>query len=189
MSIQRDENSRYTFQDYIKWDEGERYEIMDGELVMLATPTRKHQGIVSFLTTSFNMHFHGNKCKVYPAPFSVRFSEADDYDHADNVFEPDISIVCNKDQLDEYGCKGAPSLIVEVLSPSTAKNDRVKKYNSYQKFGVKEYWIVDPVNETVEVYVLEDGIYQRWNAFGIEDAISSKQFEYLEVSAEDLFTY
>jgi Uma2 family endonuclease len=113
----------------------------------------------------------------------------DDYDNADNVFEPDFTIVCTNNQLDEYGCKGAPSLVIEVFSPSTSRNDRIKKYNTYQKFGVFEYWIVDPLNETVEIYVLDDGTYRRGNVYGREDVIKSHQFGDLEVVREDMFSY
>lgn len=189
MVTQRNENKRCTFQDLLSWDDNSRYEIFDGVPIMLATPTTKHQGIISYLTTEFNIFFKGQTCRVFPSPFTIRLSEADDYDHADNVFEPDISIVCNKNQLDQHGCKGAPNLIVEVLSPSTSRNDRVKKYNTYQRFGVYEYWIIDPLNETVEIYILDNGTYKRWNAYGREDTISSGQFESFEIKAEDMFSY
>ncbi|WML55139.1 Uma2 family endonuclease [Neobacillus sp. PS3-12] len=189
MDIQRNESERYTFQDYLQWDDGKRYEIIDGEPILLAAPGRKHQGIVSFLTTEFNLYLRDKNCKVYPSPFSVRFSETDDFNEADNVFEPDFSIVRNPSQLDEYGCKGAPDLVVEVLSPSTSRNDRVKKYNTYQRYGVKEYWIIDPYNETVEIYSWHEGTYQRWNAYGREDTITSRQFSDLSIIAEDMFSY
>jgi len=189
MSIQRNEDKHFTFQDFLSWDDGSRYEIIDGVPVLLATPTTKHQGVVSFLTIEFGLYFKGKECRIFPSPFTVRFSEVDDYEHADNVFEPDISIVCHKNQLDQYGCKGAPSLVIEVLSPSTSRNDRIKKYNAYQKFGVTEYWIVDPLNETVEIYVLDEGAYKRWNAYGREDMIQSKQFESLEIAGEEMFSY
>lgn len=189
MSIQKNEDKHFTFQDFLSWDEGNRYEIFDGVPVLLASPTTKHQGGVSFLTIEFGTHFKGKHCRIFPSPFTVRFSEIDDYENADNVFEPDVSIVCNKEQLDQYGCKGAPSLVVEVLSPSTSRNDRIKKYNAYQKFGVREYWIVDPLNETVEIYILDEGIYKRWNVYGREDVIKSKQFDILEIAGEEMFSY
>lgn len=142
-----------------------------------------------FLSSIFFTYFKDKSCKVYASPFTVCFSETEDYDHADNVFEPDLSVICNMNQLDEHGCKGAPSLIVEILSPSTSKNDRVRKYNTYQRFGVKEYWIVDPSNETVEIYAWMDGVYQRWNAYGREDTISSNQFTDFEIKGEEMFSY
>lgn len=189
MSIQRNQDKRFTFQDFLSWDEDHRYEIFDGVPVLLASPTTKHQGIVSFLTIELGFYLKGSACRIFPSPFAVRFSEVDDDEHADNVFEPDISIVCRKNQLDQYGCKGAPSLIIEVLSPSTSKNDRLKKYNAYQKFGVGEYWIADPLNETVEVYVLDNKVYKRWNMYGREDIIKSWQFEGVEIVGEEMFAY
>ena len=189
MSIQGSDDKHFTFRDFLSWDEGRRYEIYDVVPVLLASPTTKHQGVVSFLTMEFGMHFKGEECRVFPSPFTVRFSDVNDYDNADNVFEPDLTIVCNKNQLDEYGCKGAPSLVVEILSPSTSRNDRIKKYNVYQKFGVPEYWIVDPLNETVEIYVLDGGTYRRGSVYGREDVITSHQFGDLEVVGEDMFSY
>lgn len=189
MSIQRDEDKHFTFQDFLSWDEAQRYEIIDGVPVLHAAPTTKHQGIVSFLTIDFGINLKDKECRVFPSPFTVRFSEDEDYDNADNVFEPDISIICNKAQLDQFGCKGAPNLVIEVLSPSTSRNDRVKKYNTYQKFGVTEYWIVDPLNETVEIYVLDEGTYMRWNAYGREDTIKSNQFEDIAIVGDDMFSY
>lgn len=189
MSIQRSDDKHFTFQDFLSWDEGSRYEIFDGVPVLLASPTTKHQGVVSFLTMEFGMHFKGKECRVFPSSFTVRFSDVEDYNNADNVFEPDLTIVCNRNQLDQFGCKDAPSLVVEILSPSTSRNDRIKKYNVYQKFGVPEYWIVDPLNETVEIYVLDGGTYRRGNVYGREDVIKSHQFGYLEVVGEDMFSY
>ena len=75
------------------------------------------------------------------------------------MVEPDISIVCDPDKLDEIGCKGAPDLVMEILSPSTARQDRFVKFRLYQRAGVREYWIIDPDGKTVQVYHLEDGIY------------------------------
>lgn len=126
MSIQSSGDKPVTLQDYLSWDEAHRYEIIDGVPILLTLPTTKHQGIISFLTIEFGMNLKDQACRVFPSPFTVRFSEEADYDNADNVFEPDISIVCHKDQLDRFGCKGAPNLVIEVLSPSTSRNDRVK---------------------------------------------------------------
>ncbi|WP_179865491.1 MULTISPECIES: Uma2 family endonuclease [unclassified Bacillus (in: firmicutes)] len=189
MEINRNEERGYTFQDYLSSPEGSRYEIYDGEPVLLAAPTTKHQGIVSFLTTEFGIYLKGKECRVFVSPFCVRFSELKDYERADNVYEPDLSIIFNKSQIDQHGCKGAPNLIVEVLSPSTARNDRLKKYNTYQKHGVSEYWIVDPINETIEIHALENSVYRLWNVYSREDVITSKQFEDLQISGEETFSY
>ena len=101
--------------------------------------------------------------RVYPAPFGVRLFEQNGNrpEDVDTVVEPDISVVCDRSKLDRYGCKGAPDLIIEVLSPSTQRHDQLVKLNLYQRAGVKEYWIVDPQNSTVRVMLRTDaGIFQ-----------------------------
>jgi Uma2 family endonuclease len=97
-------------------------------------------------------------CKVYAAPFSVRlFPEEDGSD--DTVVEPDITVVCDPAKLDDRGCKGAPDLAIEIVSPSTARYDRIVKFNKYREAGVREYWIADPEERAVFAYVLKNGEY------------------------------
>ena len=100
-------------------------------------------------------------CEVYAAPFDVRLFEQDGDipEDADTVVEPDISVVCAPSKLDDIGCRGAPDLVMEILSPSTTRHDKFTKFNLYQRAGVREYWIVDPTDKTVQVFVLEDGRY------------------------------
>ena len=152
---------RYTYADVLTWDENERFELVDGDAVMMAPPSRIHQEILTALLLQIGEYLKGKRCKVYPAPFAVRiFEESGDspYD-VDTLVEPDISVICDTEKLDDAGCKGAPDLIMEILSPSTQRHDRLTKFNLYQKAGVKEYWIIDPVARVVSVYSLEDGAY------------------------------
>jgi len=96
-----------------------------------------------------------SKCEVYPAPFDVRLPESDEADDLiTNTVQPDISIICDKNKLDDKGCRGAPDLIMEILSPSTAARDMIIKKDLYEKHGVKEYWIVHPLEKIVIVYKL-----------------------------------
>lgn len=134
---------RYTFADCLTWDERDRIEILEGEMEMA-------RQIANFL--------EGKKCKVYPAPFAVRLFEkpGDAPDDVDTMVEPDISVVCDNSKLDSHGCKGAPDMVVEILSPSTRRHDRLVKLGLYQKAGVQEYWIADPENQTVQVFLLDD---------------------------------
>ena len=154
---------RFTFADCLTWDEDKRIEIIDGEAFMMATPSRIHQGICFEIGRQLGNYLEGKQCRVYPAPFGVRLFEqdGDSPENVDTVVEPDISVVCDRSKLDMYGCKGAPDLIVEVLSPSTQRHDQLVKLNLYQRAGVQEYWIVDPENRTVRVMVRAgDGILQ-----------------------------
>ncbi len=149
------EKTRYTFADILSWDENERIEIIDGEAFMMATPSRIHQEICFEIGRQLGNYLEGKQCKVYPAPFGVRLFEQDGDapENVDTMVEPDISVVCDRRKLDKQGCKGAPDLIIEVLSPSTQRHDQLVKLNLYQRAGVREYWIVDPENRTVRVMI------------------------------------
>jgi Uma2 family endonuclease len=152
----------YTYADYLEWDENERYEIIDGEAYMMATPSRIHQEISMALSAMLYTYLKDKPCKVYPAPFSVRlFPEEDGSD--DTVVEPDITVVCDPSKLDDRGCNGAPDFIIEIMSPSTARYDRIVKFNKYREAGVKEYWIADPEEKVVSAYVLKNGEYTAVN--------------------------
>lgn len=156
------EKPRYTFADVLCWDESERVEIIDGEVIMMApAPARVHQGISMELSSQLHAYLKGKKCKVYAAPFDVRLFEADgdQLEDVDTVVEPDITIVCDPSKLDERGCKGAPDMVVEILSPATQRHDRFTKFSLYQRAGVREYWIVDPDSKTAQSFILEDGRY------------------------------
>jgi Uma2 family endonuclease len=103
------------------------------------------------------------------------------------VVQPDLSVICGKEQLSKKGCLGPPAFIIEVLSPSTALKDFNEKFNLYQKHGVREYWIVDPGNRTVHVYALQDGIYQVRKLYTEEEHAVSVTFQGLQIAANELF--
>ena len=149
----------YTYADYLVWDGGDRFELIEGEAVMLASPSTMHQLISGELYRQFANYLEGKKCRVISAPYDVRlFEEKDDRpDDVQTVVQPDISVICDPNKLDEHGCKGAPDMVIEILSPSTRRHDRLVKLNLYQRAGVKEYWIVSPSEQTVEVFLLKDG--------------------------------
>ena len=152
------EKARYTFADVLTWEENERIEIINGEAVMMAPPSRAHQEISGALFAQLYNFLEGKKCRVYAAPFAVRLFERDGEapEDVDTMVEPDISVVCDSNKLDNHGCKGAPDLVIEILSPSTRRHDRLVKLRLYQRAGVREYWIVDPENKAVQVF-LQDG--------------------------------
>ena len=163
---------RFTFADSLTWDEDERIEIINGEAFMMAAPSRIHQEICFEIGRQLGNYLEGKQCRIYPAPFGVRLFEqdGDSPENVDTVVEPDISVVCDRSKLDQYGCKGAPDLIVEVLSPSTQRHDQLVKLNLYQQAGVREYWIVDPENRTVRVMVqVGGGILQVHEVYGRDD--------------------
>lgn len=152
---------RYTLADALTWDEQERIELIDGYPIMQASPTRAHQRASASLITQLTNYLEGKKCEAYHAPFTVRPFERDgDYpENVDTVVEPDITVVCDPSKLDDTGCKGAPDLVMEILSPSTSRHDKFVKFNLYQHAGIREYWIVDPTDKSVQVFLLENGYY------------------------------
>ena len=151
----------YTLADLLSWEEEVRMELIDGVPIMMATPVRAHQKSVRELFGQLYNYLKGKQCEVYTAPFAVRLfeQEGDRPENVGTVVEPDISVVCSPDKLDDIGCKGAPDFIIEVLSPSTQRHDRLTKFNLYQRAGVREYWIADPANQSVQAFLLEDGRY------------------------------
>lgn len=152
------EKAHYTFADCLIWDENQRIEIIDGEAFLMAAPSSIHQEISMEISRQLANYLEGKQCRIYPAPFDVRLfeKEGDAPGDVDTVVEPDISVVCDKGKIDMYGCKGAPDLIIEILSPSSLRTDRLVKFRLYQRAGVQEYWIVDPENKSAQVF-LSDG--------------------------------
>lgn len=155
------QENRYTMAEALTWDEQDRIELIDGYPVMMAPPSRVHQKISGELFGQLRDYLKGKKCEIYHAPFAVRLFERDGErpEDVDTLVEPDISVVCDPSKLDDIGCKGAPDLVMEILSPSTTRHDKFTKFNLYQRAGVREYWIVDPADKSVQVFVLEDGRY------------------------------
>ncbi len=153
------ERARITFADVLAWDEKERAEIINGETFLMAPPSRVHQEISGALFAQLYNFLEGKKCRVYAAPFAVRLFEkdGDTPETVDTMVEPDITVVCDKSKLDHYGCRGAPDLVVEILSPSSLRHDRLVKLGLYQRAGVREYWIVDPENRAVQVFLRDSG--------------------------------
>lgn len=156
------QEARYTLADALTWEEQDRIELIDGYPVMMSPPpVRVHQKALMELSAQLHAYLKGKKCEVYPAPFAVRLFEqdGDSPEDVDTMVEPDITVVCDPSKLDDIGCKGAPDLVMEILSPSTQRHDRLTKFNLYQRAGVREYWIIDTNSKSVQVFVLEDGRY------------------------------
>lgn len=161
----------YSFADALTWDEQDRIEIINGEVFMMATPSTRHQEISMELSRQLANFLEGKKCKVYPAPFGVRLFEQNEQrpEDVDTLVEPDISVICDRSKIDKHGCKGAPDMIIEILSPSSRRHDRLVKLNLYQRAGVREYWVVDPENESVLVFGLDNNILKLREDYGRED--------------------
>ncbi|MCK4797753.1 MAG: Uma2 family endonuclease [Spirochaetes bacterium] len=149
--------TKYTYGDYCYWPDNERWELIHGKAYCMSpAPSRSHQDISRELLLQIGNYLSDKPCTVYDAPFDVRLPEADESDEdIETVVQPDIIVVCDEAKLDKKGCRGAPDLIIEITSPSTSKKDLKEKFFLYEKHGVKEYWIANPLEKFVMVYKLE----------------------------------
>ena len=181
---------RYTFADVLTWDIDARIELIDGVPYMMAPPSTEHQRITGEIFRQVANFLVGKKCQAFPAPFGVRlFSRKEDTpDDEGTVLEPDITVVCDRDKLDEHGCKGAPDFIVEILSPSTQRRDRLVKLNLYRDAGVREYWIVDPDRKMVHTMVLDEGSYPVAQTFIAGDKVPVSVLEGCVIDLAPVFT-
>ena len=146
------EQKIYTVEDIYDLPDGQRAELIDGNLYNMAPPTRQHQQIILYLARKISDYIDGKKrsCEVDLAPFAVFLNEDNR-----NYVEPDISVICDKNKLTDKGCNGAPDWIIEVVSPGSQRMDCMIKLFKYRTAGVKEYWIVDPLKKLVTVYDFE----------------------------------
>ena len=153
---------KFTYGDYLTWPEEERWELIDGVAYnMTPAPATAHQIILVELARQVSNFLLDKDCLPFVAPFDVRLPEAGEAD-ADilTVVQPDIAVVCDPDKLDDRGCRGAPEMIIEIISPSTAVKDQIHKVSLYEKHGVKEYWLVHPTDRLVTIRLLgADGRY------------------------------
>ena len=142
----------YTTDDIYALPDGERAELIDGQIYYMAPPGRTHQGLVHFFDRTIGNHIQTKQggCEVYPAPFAVFLN-----DYGINYVEPDISVICDTAKLDEKGCHGAPDWVIEIVSQSSRSMDYFTKLFKYRTAGVREYWVVDPHRKSVTVYQFE----------------------------------
>ncbi len=143
------QNKLYTIEDIYLLPDEQRAELIDGKIYYMAPPSRIHQKLVSKLNQVIANYIDHNKgdCEVYPSPFAVYLDE-----NSNTYVEPDISVICDKNKLDDRGCKGAPDWIIEIVSPSSRRMDYYTKLFKYRMTGVREYWIVDPDKDRITVY-------------------------------------
>lgn len=177
-----------SFDEYIKLrnESDELFEYIDGLVCMSPSPSTDHQRISIKLSTEFMMFLKGKTCEVLAAPYDVEL-QRDDID-GKKVVIPDLSIICNKEGFTNNKYIGVPTLIVEILSPSNQSHDLVTKLNIYMKYGVKEYWIINPMKESITIYTLdENGYYEQEAVESHKGIIQSKIFSGFNVDLEYLF--
>lgn len=182
-----DLTKQYTYSDYMLWQFQERVELIKGFILKMSpAPNRFHQTVSQNLNFEILTFFKKHPCNVYVAPFDVRLPvKAKKKDST--VVQPDLCIICDDAKLDEQGCKGAPDLIVEIVSPTNRKHNLDTKFNLYQEAGVLEYWIVEPLERMVLVYTLREGIYIGLKPQIEGNIIESVLFPELKVAVDDVF--
>ena len=172
--LQNEPDRIFTHKDYLTWNDNERWELINGVAYNMApAPSVNHQRVSMELGRQFANFLSDKPCEVFSAPFDVRLPEPNEKDEdTKNVVQPDMIVVCDASKLDEKGCQGAPDLIIEIVSPSSASIDNIKKLKLYEKNGVKEYWIVDPIYKIVTIYkIMENGLYGKPENYSEKDKI------------------
>ena len=150
----------YTIEDIYALSDGERAELIDGQIYYMSPPSRKHQKLVNRLSQQITNYIDSKNgsCEVYPAPFAVFLNKNDDT----NYVEPDISVICDTSKLNDRGCLGSPDWIIEIVSPSSKYMDYFTKLMKYRNAGVREYWIVDPLKNQITTYYFENEIIEQY---------------------------
>jgi len=173
MNIALKTKGEFSYRQYKTWPDEERWELINGVAYnMTPAPNRKHQEIAGSIFNQFYNFLKGKKCKAYMAPFDVRLPlYNENEDDIINIVQPDVLVVCDKNKLDSKGAIGAPDLVVEILSPSTAAKDLREKMALYEQAGVLEYWLVDPHDNIVMIHKLVQNSYGRAEIFAGSEKI------------------
>lgn len=186
-----DLNGTYTYADYMEWAFDETIEIIKGKVFRMSpAPNLRHQRVSMKLTIEFGNYFKKHPCNLFAAPFDVRLTplKKDKNNKIYTVVQPDLCVICDDDKLDEHGCIGSPDLIIEILSPGNTRKEMKDKFEVYQENGVREYWLVEPNDRAVFVYVLnEQGKYIGLQPYTDEDIMTSAIFPDLAINLEEVF--
>jgi Uma2 family endonuclease len=185
---QIDEKKRYTYADYLLWQFKERVELIRGKIFKMSpAPGTTHQKISRELSLRIFSFFDKRPCEAFSAPFDVRFPLQGN-EETFTVVQPDLCVVCDLEKLDERGCAGAPDLIVEILSPGNSKKEMREKFEVYEEAGVREYWLVNPTDKTVLIYILgEQGSFVGLQPLTEDQDLQSTIFPELHIKLADIF--
>ena len=167
----------YTVDDILALPAGERAELIDGQMYMMAAPSTRHQRLVGTAYAEIHQFIknHGGPCEVFVSPYAVYLAQEEDY------VEPDVLVVCDPGKIDDRGCHGAPDWVIEIVSPSSRSMDYMIKLREYQNEGVREYWIVDPEKDRVLVYNFAS---EEVADYTLQDAVPSGIYEDLTLVFE-----
>jgi Uma2 family endonuclease len=179
-------NGEYTYEDYLSWEGAERCELIDGCVYLMAAPNEAHHDISMALARRFGDFLEGKPCKLFVAPFDVRLFPHSTRQREKALVQPDLFVVCDRGKRDGAKINGAPDLIIEILSPSNQGHDRYVKLKLYFLAGVREYWIVDPENQVVQVCLLEDRRYAV-QVYEVSDTVPCAILPGLDLPLSEIF--
>lgn len=178
----------YTASDYLQWTFEGFVELIRGKIFKMSSPASAHQVVSRELLRQMIRHFDNQPCQLFHAPYDVYLiKEEQTYRQTRNIVQPDICIICDRDKIKRLGCVGAPDMVIEILSPSSVRKDIDDKFDLYEEYGVREYWIVHPLEGTVTVNVLEDGAYRTLKPQAKGEILRSVLFPELAVDLETVF--
>ena len=184
---------KISYEEYMSLVESseQRYELIDGEVYLLASPGYRHQVLVNEISWQFSNYFKDKSCRPLTAPLDVKLSGyALEFEEDPNVVQPDLFVICDQENINEKEDKyeGVPALVVEVLSPATRSRDLVIKLHLYMKSGVGEYWVVDPEKKIVFQYIFSEGReLKQKEIFSEGEIIKSAEFPELRIKLKDVF--
>ena len=190
MAYPLQQGEHFTYRDLLTWPESERWELIDGVAYdMSPAPATTHQQISIALASHLYLFLIGKPCQVFTAPFDVLLPKGNEADEdVDTVVEPDIVVVCDPNKLTKRGCTGAPDLVIEILSPRTAKKDQREKLYTYQRAGVREYWVINPADHTVTIFKLGDnGRYNLPEVYFPDESVVVGVLEGLTIDLAQVF--
>jgi len=179
----------YTYADYLKWKFEERLELFKGKIFKLSTPNTAHQKVAGNIYLRIRLFLEKEKCQVFIAPFDVRLpvKKRKKDTEITTVVQPDLCVVCDETKIDEQGCCGAPDLVIEILSPENSHKEVRLKFQLYEEAGVKEYWIINPVEENLIVYTLNNEKFGGGKMYAGGDIIKSEIVIGLNINVTDIF--
>ena len=183
-------DKKFNYADYLTWPDDEKWEIIKGiPYDMSPAPAREHQRISAIIFAKIYNFLAGKKCEAYFAPFDVRLVESKDEadEEIETVVQPDIVVICDQNKLDKQGCLGAPDVAVEIISPSTSYKDQTEKLRLYERYGVREYWIVNPDAKYIMVYRLEGVRYGKPEYLTESDILESRALEGLKIDLSEVW--
>jgi len=188
---QLDFSKRYSYADYFKWKFQERVELIKGYIYKMSpAPAPSHQRVAFKIGLEFGNFFKQKSCQVFPAPFDVRLLNSKKQtgdEHVFTVVQPDLCVICDPEKIDSRGCVGAPDLVIEILSPGNSKKEMGIKFDLYEENGVKEYWLVEPGDKVIYMYVLQKGRFIGLRPFTEDDEVHSALFSGLKFPVKEVF--